>query len=398
MSATSPTPPLGTTLVRRVAELARRLHAAGGDAGPARVQTALLALDAVDLTQREDVYWALRCALVSHEREIAPFDAAFASVWQPPPVDEPTDEQQEALPAPSPGAGERDKQAAAGGLTGVEHDLLVPGQEGGEDSGEASEIGMTWSAAERLRKRDFATYGDAELRAARLLVERIARARPRRRSRRFEAARRGRDVDQRRTLRRALRTDGYPLERAWRRRRRVPRTLVFLVDVSGSMEPYARAVFMFLQAAVAAGRETEAYAFGTRLTCVTAELDARDPDRALRNAARAVPDWAGGTRIGDNLAAFNARSAASGLTRGAVVVIVSDGWERGGVELLDEEMARLRRRAHTVVWVNPLAGEPDYEPLAQGMATALPHVDRFLPGHNLEALEALAGALERLPS
>jgi uncharacterized protein with von Willebrand factor type A (vWA) domain len=148
---------------------------------------------------------------------------------------------------------------------------------------------------------------------------------------------------------------------------------------------------------VAAGRKVEAFTFGTRLTRVTRELEGHDPDRALRRAAQAVPDWAGGTRIGDNIKAFNADYAPRGMTRGAVVVIVSDGWERGDARLLAAEMSRLHRAAHTVVWVNPLAGDPDYEPLALGMASALPHVDRFLPGQNLRALEGMADVLESLP-
>jgi hypothetical protein len=155
---------------------------------------------------------------------------------------------------------------------------------------------------------------------------------------------------------------------------------------------------MFLQAAVRSGRHVEAFTFGTRLTRLTPYLVGRDPDRALERAARAVPDCAGGTRIGENLKAFNDVWGRRALSRGAVVVIVSDGWERGDPSLLGSEMARLHRAAHTVVWVNPLAGGPGYRPLVAGMAAALPHVDRFLPGHDLRALEALAAALESIPA
>jgi uncharacterized protein with von Willebrand factor type A (vWA) domain len=164
------------------------------------------------------------------------------------------------------------------------------------------------------------------------------------------------------------------------------------------MEPYARAMTMFLQAAVRAGRHVEAFTFGTRLTRLTPYLVGRDPDRALERAAAAVPDWAGGTRIGENLKAFNDVWGRRALTRGAVVVIASDGWERGDPALLDSEMARLHRAAHTVVWVNPLAGGEGYRPLVAGMAAALPHIDLFLPGHNLKALEALADALDAIPA
>jgi uncharacterized protein with von Willebrand factor type A (vWA) domain len=219
-----------------------------------------------------------------------------------------------------------------------------------------------------------------------------------RRSRRLEAAPGGPMLDKRRTLRAAMRTEGTPVARLARRRRLVPRKVVFLVDVSGSMGPYARAMVMFLQAAVAGGRRVEAFTFGTRLTRVTRHLDSRDPDRALRAAAQAVPDWAGGTRIGDNVKALNDGWGRRGLTRGAVVVIVSDGWERGDVDLLDRELQALRRMAHTVLWVNPLAGEPGYEPLAQGMAAAMAHLDLLLEGHNMRSLETLARVLDALPA
>jgi hypothetical protein len=155
-------------------------------------------------------------------------------------------------------------------------------------------------------------------------------------------------------------------------------------------------MIMFLQAAVGAGRSVKAFTFGTRLTNVTRELEGHDPDRALASAARAVPDWAGGTRIGDNLRLFNNRYGPRSFTHGAVVVIASDGWERGDAGLLAAEMARLQRSAHAVVWVNPLAGDADYKPLAEGMAAAMPHVDRFLPGQNLGSLESLGEVLEEL--
>ena len=211
----------------------------------------------------------------------------------------------------------------------------------------------------------------------------------------------GATFDPRRTLREAMRTGGVPIERAWREPKLVPRKLVYLVDVSGSMEPYARAMVMFLQAAVRAGRHVEAFTFGTRLTRLTPHLAGRDPDRALANAARAVPDWAGGTRIGENLKAFNDVWGRRGLTRGAIVVIASDGWERGDPTLLAEQMRRLHLAAHRVVWTNPLAGGEGYRPLVAGMQAALPYVDDFLPGHNLRALETLrrgAGGDRRRPA
>jgi uncharacterized protein with von Willebrand factor type A (vWA) domain len=370
-------------IVQRLVRFGRALRQEGAEVGPGRLRDSLLALESVGLESRESAYWALRCTLISRAEHVAPFDAAFESFWG----DEPTTPEQ-------PGAG---AQAEPGG-DGPEE---LPTEESGIGKGEdgeddALEQGTAWSASERLRQLDFAAYTESELRNARRLVERIARAAPRRRSRRLEPAHDGRTLDKRLTMRAAMRTDGYPIERAWRRRRVVRRRLVFLVDVSGSMEPYARACLMFLQAAIGPGRKVEAFTFGTRLTRVTPQLVHGDPDAALRAAADVVPDWAGGTRIGDNLRAFNERWG-GGLARGAAVVVVSDGWERGDPGLLAKEIERIGRAAHTLVWVNPLAGEPGYEPLVQGMAAALPHIDVFLPGHNLASFETLAEVLESLP-
>jgi uncharacterized protein len=385
-------------LLRRLAAFGRVLHEAGAEVGPGRLQDALLALDAVDLRSRDDVYWSLRCTLISHEKDIEAFDAAFAAFWERAPG-EPTGQEP---PGPLPRSGTEDpaEGAALSQYPERERSVMSAGDEGAEDEGEDGGVpsGTAWSGAERLRELDFAEYSAAELRSSRRLMERVARAAPRRQSRRLESAHDGRLLDKRRTLRAAMRTEGYPLERHWRRRRLVPRKLVFLVDVSGSMEPYARAMIMFLQAAVRGGRSVRAFTFGTRLTEVTRELKGHDPDRALRGAARAVPDWAGGTRIGDALRFLNNRHGPRGLTRGAVVVIASDGWERGDAELLAGEMARLHRAAHAVVWVNPLAGDADYKPLAEGMAAALPYITHFLPGQNLRAIEGLAEVLEALPA
>jgi hypothetical protein len=386
----SVTQPAADRILAHVANFGRVLRAAGLEVGPSRIQDALLALDAVDIGSREEVYWALRCTLVSRADDIEAFDAAFArshAAAGSAPDTASTDAPELAQDADSQPTAERERERAAPD---------APAPEG--DEGQESLAGMRWSAVERLRELDFARYSDAELRRVARLIERVAAAVPLRRSRRLRRAGKGHTFDKRRTLRTAMRTDGYPVTCFWRERRLVPRKLVFVVDVSGSMEPYARAMLMFLQAAVRAGRTVEAFTFGTRLTRVTRELSRRDPDRAIAEATRVVPDWAGGTRIGPNLKALNDTFGRQGLIRGSVLVIVSDGWERGDISALLKEMERLRRGAHTIVWVNPLAGEPGYEPLAKGMAAALPYVDRFLPGHNLRSLETLAAVLESLPS
>lgn len=232
-----------------------------------------------------------------------------------------------------------------------------------------------------------------ELAAARRLIAQIDCERPRRRSRRLRPSPRGATLDLRRMTRGSLATGGDLLDRRFRRRTERPRRLVVLCDVSGSMEAYTRAMLLFLHALMRSGRGVEAFAFGTRLTRLTHELFTRDPEEALRGAAERVADWAAGTRIGASLKAFNDVWARRAITRGAVVLIVSDGWEREDNALVDREMQRLHRAAYAVVWVNPLRGHVDYQPLAGGMRAALPHVDRLVAGHNLASLECLAGLL-----
>jgi hypothetical protein len=385
----------GELIIAGVAGLGRAMRDTGAHVTPSQIRDAVQALGCVSLRDRDQVYWALRCTLASRHEDLEAFDDAFRRLVKQAIGADGMDLNPGANPkppTPSPPTAEPPAAPTQDRPLG-ETDLDGPEEEDPEDV----EAGIRWSAVERLRTLDFAAYTDVELQRAGRLMQRIARAVPLRRSRRYRSAPAGRAVDTRRTLRAAMRTGGYPLARQWRTPRLKPRRLVFVVDVSGSMQPYARAMIMFLQAAVRTGRPIEAFTLGTRLTRVTRELQARDPDRALRAATRRVPDWAGGTRIGENLRALNERWGRMGMTRGAVVVIVSDGWERGELASLVTEMERLQRAAHTVVWVNPLAGEPGYEPLAQGMAASLPYIDRFLPGHNLRSFEALAEVFEELP-
>jgi uncharacterized protein with von Willebrand factor type A (vWA) domain len=216
---------------------------------------------------------------------------------------------------------------------------------------------------------------------------------PTRRARRLRPAPKGATFDVRRTLRRSLRTQGEPFERAWRSRKTRARPLVLILDVSGSMAPYSRALMQFAYASIAAGRSVEVFVFGTRLTRVTRTLRGHRPDRALEEIAQLVRDWEGGTRIGESLRSLLDGWSQRAALRGSVVVLCSDGLERGDPELLRVQMARLRRLAHRIVWVNPLKALPRYEPLARGMAAALPSIDDFVSGHNLESLEELGRLL-----
>jgi uncharacterized protein with von Willebrand factor type A (vWA) domain len=376
--------------VPRLVRFGRTLREGGLEVGPGRLQDAIVSLTAVDPTERDDVYWALRCTLCSHQEHLEAFEQAFDAFWLGNPGGEERRARLDVEPVADDNADARDDDAAmtATSLEAAGDDDTTAGD---------SEHGQGSSASERLLGLDFREYGPQELRDARVLIGRIALSLPRRRSFRLEPSGDGRHLDMRRTLRDAMNTGGHPVQRAWRRNRVVPRRTVFLLDVSASMAPYVRAMVMFAQAAVHAGRSVEAFTFGTRLTRLTPHLAGTDRDRALAAAAKAVPDWAGGTRIGTSIKAFNDQWGRRGLSRGALVIVVSDGWERGDPAPLREEMAQLHRAAHAVVWVNPLAGDPRYQPLAAGMAAALPSVDVFLPGHNLAGLVALAEVLEKLP-
>ncbi len=260
-------------------------------------------------------------------------------------------------------------------------------------------VPAAWSDTELLQHKDFAEFTAADRRMARTIMARLAAQGPRRLSRRTRHSHRtgprprGGRADLRGTARASLRTGGEPVERHWREPRERPRPVVLVCDVSGSMEPYARMLLMYMQACVAARRRVEAFAFGTRLTRVTGELSGRDPERALERASGALEDWSGGTRIGEALGTLN-REHGRRIGRGAVVVVLSDGWDRGDPEVLGAEMARLSRTAHRLVWLNPLKAATDYEPLVRGMVAALPHVDRFLAGNTLASLGELAELMQ----
>lgn len=255
---------------------------------------------------------------------------------------------------------------------------------------------MTASVEERLRHKDFADYTAEELAELRRLVEELRVVAPRRRARRTWGARSGRRLDLRRTLRHSYRTAGDPVRREYRRRRTRPRRIVLLADVSGSMEAYSRVYLQLLQGAVR-GARAEAFVMATRLTRVSRPLATGHPDAALARGAEAAPDWSGGTRLGAALKTFVDDFGRRGMARGAVVVVISDGWERADPALLGEQMARLQRLAHRVVWVNPRSAAEQYEPLAGGMAAALPHVDAFVSGHSLDALDEVLTAIHGAP-
>ena len=271
------------------------------------------------------------------------------------------------------------------------------GEDADEDAAEADVPLLLASDDELLRRKSFDRLEPHELAQLYRLMSRLRLATPERRTRRYERGRHGEHMDMRRTLRASLRTGGDPIRLARRRRRVARRRLVLLCDISGSMEPYARAYLQFLTCAAGSGPNAEAFVFATRLTRLTRALSSRNPERAIQRAATAAPDWSSGTRIGDALREFNDRHGRRGMARGAVVVILSDGWERGDPKLVGREMARLARLANRIVWVNPRVSARAFSVRSGGMVAALPHCDALVSGHSFAALDEVVAAIAGEP-
>jgi uncharacterized protein with von Willebrand factor type A (vWA) domain len=355
------------TAVDRLVAFGSALRTAGLPVGTGRL---VAFRKAAELVPAEDLYWAGRATLVTRRDDIAVYDRVYREVFGSTPR----------RPGRPPSPRRTLQVAGAAELGGRPVEVDSP-----QDAALAS-------AAEVLRRKSFAQCTPDELLALGLLMARLRLAVPLRRTRRRAPARRG-TSDLRRTLRSALRTGGEPIELAWRDRRRRRRRLVLLLDVSGSMASYSRALVVFAHAALRADPRFEAFSFGTRLTRLTRALATSSADEALRRAAAQTDDWDGGTRIGETLKTFLDHYGHPGLARGAVVVICSDGLEVGDPELLRAQMDRLHRLAHRVVWLNPLKEHPDYAPLARGMQAALPRIDVFASGHSLSSLEEVAATL-----
>ncbi len=362
------------TAERMAVAFGRVLRGAGLRVPLDSVVTFVQCLDAVGITDRNRVYWAAHTAMVRRPEDREAFNVAFAVFWDR--ISAGEDPHHIAEETVSLAADTDDAE--------------------GDDSTERSDdsVSLRFSAVETLSKKDFATYSDSELAEAQRLMQRLRFVGSPRRSLRLRHSRSRRaQVDVRRTVRSSFAHLGEPVRRQWRAPSERMRRLVVLLDVSGSMEPYARAFLRFMHAAMVGRQRVEAFTLGTLLTRITRELSHRDPDKALARTSQQVADWSGGTRIGECLRMFNDRWGVRGLARGAIVVMLSDGWDRGNPEVLGDQMQRLSRVAHRVVWVNPLKVTPGYAPLARGMAAALPHVDAFVEGHSLEALERLAAVI-----
>jgi uncharacterized protein with von Willebrand factor type A (vWA) domain len=367
-------PEIAPPMLDAAVAFGRLLRRAGLTAGPDRVAGFVRALEELDVTRREDVYWAGRVTLCSRREDLEIYDRAFRAFWE--------DTGARTLKLPK---------------TRISVSMAEDSVQPPKKTVERNEMGeevvrLRYSPVAVLRNKDFALYTAEEFAELHKLLADLSLSGALRRSRRLEPAPRGRH-DQRRTLRGAMRTGGEPIRHRFRRARSRPRRVVLLCDISGSMSAYSRALLRFMHAGVISGAPLEAFVLGTRLTRVTRELTTKNPDRALGEASEAVRDWSGGTRLGDTIKEFVDRWGQRGMARGSVVVILSDGWDRGDVDVLAEQMLRLSRLAYKVIWVNPLKAAPGYQPLARGMAAALPYVDEFLSGHNFESLEELARAI-----
>ncbi len=356
---------------------ARTLRHAGVGATPERVQAMLAAADTLGVTDPAGVYWAGRLTLCAEPDDLPTYDAAFVAYF-------------------AGVAGPRRHQPKSELRHRRITTLFGPDGSGGGERESAETRQLAASGTELLRQRDLTALSDQERAEVRRLLALLAPAAAVRPARRRRSARRG-TPDIARTVRRILRAGGEPTRLAMAARRPKPRRLVLLVDVSGSMSPYSDALLRFAHAAVRRRPiSTEVFTLGTRLTRITRPLRYRDPDAALVASGRAIPDWSGGTRLGESIKAFLDRWGQRGLARQAVVVLFSDGWERGEPTLLAEQMARLSRLAYRVVWVNPHRGKDGYAPLVGGMAAALPHVDEFVAGHSFAALAELVDVLAKV--
>jgi hypothetical protein len=362
-------------------DFGRALRSKGLAVGSGDILTYCAAMAPLDPTDLVDLYWAGRTTMVVRREDLPVYDEVFKSFFLA--SDAPV---QEMLKLKAKSAAE------------AEAAFSVPATEpSGKEEDDEVLLGQMASNVETLKHRSFGECTDEELAAIRRIMKRIKFTPPKRRTRRTQTAKDGRKPDMRRTIRESLRTNGEMVELYWRRRRVRLRPLVLILDVSGSMSDYSRALLQFAYSAKRASQKVEVFCFGTRLSQVTKPLQTRKPDEALERAAKLVVDWEGGTRIGESIDHFVRKWGRRGMCRGGVVVICSDGLDRGDPELLADSMERLSRLCHNIVWMNPHKGSnADYQPQTVGMMAAAPHIDVILSGHDLSSLEELATLLPTL--
>lgn len=371
----------------------RLLHRLGMDVNPGRMIDLVQALDLIEIGRKEDFYHATRSLLVHKHEDIPLFDQAFELFWRKPVerwenfdvsslIKNPQNNPQ-SVPPPLKQPDETLEKESHNQTSESEERIII-------------EITKTYSAREVLRNIDFADLSSDEIEAVKNMMRQLTLQLGERRTRRKRPGN-GHSIDLRRTLRKSYNYGGEVLVWARREFKFKPRPLVIIADISGSMERYTRLLLHFIYGLTQSlNQPVEAFVFSTRLTRITKQLRNRDIDQALNGVSEIVQDWAGGTRTGESLKDFNFSWGRRVLGRGAIVLIISDGWDRGDIEILAREMARLQRSCYRLIWLNPLLGSPSYEPLTRGMQTALPYTDDFLPVHNLASLEDLAGHLSTL--
>ncbi len=371
-------------ILPNIVHFGRLLRALGIPVTPAQMLDFVAALEIVDLRRREDVQESARAIFVSRHEHLALFDQAFALFWRARPTSQMPRIDLGNLLKKRPNAQEQYRLISRS---------AAESQPGSEDDEPFVDKLFTATDREVLRHKDFAQMSEYELAQVKEFMQEIPWQPPLRRSHRRRPNGRGDQLDLRRTFRHNLRYGGEALHLARRQRTTKRRRLVVICDISGSMDRYARVLLQFLYGLSHSLDQVEAFVFSTRLTRITRPLQRRSIDEAVEQAAKTVHDWAGGTRIGEAIRAFNYDWGRRVLGQGAVVLVISDGWDRGDPDQLDGEMARLHRSCHRLIWLNPLLGSPTYQPLTRGIQAALPHVDDFLPVHNLVSLEQLAQIL-----
>jgi len=362
------------------------------DVNPGRMMDLVSALDHIEIGNKSDFFYAARTLLVHERADLPLFDAAFELFWRKPAESWDVALQGFVTTRRRPPAKPVVMPPPLNEALSDENDADSTAKE----SITVVEVTRTYSNREVLRHKDFAQMNPEESEAVKQMMAHLLWKVSERRTRRHRPGK-GHLIDLRRTLRRSLRSEGEIFSWFYREPKSKPRPLVVIADISGSMERYTRLLLHFIYGMKAAlSQPVEAFVFSTRLTRITRPLQIRDLDLALKNVGLLVHDWAGGTRIGESLKTFNFDWGRRVLVHGAVVLIISDGWDRGDVKLLKSEMARLKRNCHRLIWLNPLLGAPEYEPLTRGIQAALPHIDYFLPVHNLASLEDLANRLAEL--
>jgi len=397
----------GERLLYRLTEFGRLLWEVGIDVGPRKNLDLAETLGYIDITNKEDFYHTLRCSLLARHEQEPVFNQMFFYYWftrdrqdQKAALNGAAkrEERQMRLPpserkrlAEHMNANEQYRKDLKAEMRQTERRNRPDARFEEDDS--STPQGTAYSAIEILRKKDFESYTWEEVQEAKRLMAEMRWNLGMRPTHRKRPTRRGSYPDMRRIVRRNLKYGAEMLELTWREVKRKPRPLVIICDISGSMSLYSRLLLHFIHTVSNGLMNVEAFVFGTRLTRITRQLKKRDVDDAVRDVSRSVQDWSGGTRIGDALHFFNRHWARRVLGRGAVVLIISDGWDRGESGVLQAEMDRLQHSCHRLIWLNPLLGSPDYRPLTIGMKTALPYIDNFLPAHNLDSLINLGNLL-----